>query len=108
MAQTASKAFRQLHDADLKFGLVTNERGEQIELGNATFLQLLQSPQRSVRRAAFQQYYQQFQAHENTLAATLSGSIQTDVYYARARGYDSCAGRRLVPGQRARRRFTTT
>jgi len=97
MAQTASKAFRQLHDADLKFGLVTNERGEQIELGNATFLQLLQSPQRSVRRAAFHQYYQQFQAHENTLAATLSGSIQTDVYYARARGYDSALAAALFP-----------
>ena len=97
MAQTASKTFRQLHDADLKFGLVTNERGEQIELGNATFLQLLQSPQRSVRRAAFHQYYQQFQAHENTLAATLSGSIQTDVYYARARGYDSSLAAALFP-----------
>lgn len=97
MAQTARKAFRQLHDVDLKFGFVTNERGEQIELGNATFLQLLQSPQRSVRRAAFHQYYQQFQAHENTLAATLSGSIQTDAYYARARGYESALAAALFP-----------
>ncbi len=86
-----------MHDADLKFGLVTNERGEQIELSNATFLQLLQSPQRSVRRAAFAQYYQQFQSHENTLAATLSGSIQTDVYYARARGYDGALAAALFP-----------
>jgi len=97
MAQTASKTFRQLHDADLKFGSITNERGEQVELGNATFLQVLQSPQRSVRRAAFTQYYQQFQAHENTLAATLSGSIHTDAYYARARGYDSSLAAALFP-----------
>ena len=97
MAQTASRAFRQLHDADLKFGFVTNEQGEQVELGNATFLQLLQSPQRNVRRAAFTQYYQQFQAHENTLAATLSGSIHNDVYYARARGYESSLAAALFP-----------
>ncbi|NLF72705.1 MAG: oligoendopeptidase F [Candidatus Anammoximicrobium sp.] len=97
MAQTASRVFRQLHDADLKFGLVTDERGEQVELGNATFLKLLQSPQRNVRSTAFHQYYEQFQAHENTLAATLSGAVQTDAYYARARGYDSALAAALFP-----------
>ena len=38
MAQAASRTFRQLHDADLKFGFVTNELGEKIELSNATFV----------------------------------------------------------------------
>lgn len=97
MAQTAAKAFRQLHDADLKFGLVENEHGEQVELSNATFSQFLISPQRSVRQAAFHQYYEQFAAHENTLAATLSGSILKDVYYAQARDYDSALDAALFP-----------
>lgn len=97
MAQAANKAFRQLLDADLKFGVVKNERGEQVELGNANFIQFLHSPKRSVRQQAFQQYYEQFRAHENTLAATLSGSIQKDVYYARARGYDSSLAAALFP-----------
>jgi oligoendopeptidase F len=88
MAQAASKAFRQLLDADLRFGSVRDESGEQVELSNSTFSQFLISPQRRVRRSAFHQYYEQFTGHENTLAATLSGSIQKDVYYARARGYD--------------------
>ena len=90
MAGAAGKAFRQLLDADLKFGLVKNERGEKVELTQSTLMQLLQSPSRPVRRKAFFQFYEQFAAHENTLAATLQGSIQKDVYYARARGYDSC------------------
>nr|MCS5574728.1 hypothetical protein [Pseudomonadales bacterium] len=60
MAQTAAKAFRQLHDADLKFGLVENEQGEQVELSNATFSQFLISPERAVRKSAFHQYYEQF------------------------------------------------
>jgi hypothetical protein len=83
---------------------VTNEKGERIELGNAT-LQLLHSPKRSVRRTAFHQYYQQFAAHENTLAATLSGSILTDVYYAKARGLRERAGGRAVSRQRAGQRL---
>ena len=55
------------------------------------------SPNRDVRKAAFHQYYSQFEAHENTLAATLSGSIQKDVYYARARGYDNALTGALFP-----------
>jgi|TARA_B100000700_G_scaffold79829_1_gene89824 oligoendopeptidase F len=97
MAQASSKTFRQLHDADLKFGEVENEKGELVELGNATFSQFLISPSREVRKTAFHQYYDQFQAHENTLAATLGGSIQKDVYYARARGYDSALTGALFP-----------
>lgn len=89
MAGAASKSFRQLLDADLKFGLVKDEKGERIELSNATFSQLLYSPKRSVRRTAFNRYYEQFAGHENTLAAMLEGSIQKDIYYARARGYPS-------------------
>ncbi len=99
MSQAASRAFRQLLDADLKFGVVENEKGEQVELSNATFSQLLISPRRSVRRQAFHQYYQQFEAHENTFAATLSGSIQADVYYARARNYESSLAAALFPDQ---------
>jgi oligoendopeptidase F len=87
MADTANQAFRQLTDADFKFGMVKNERGESIELSHSSFSALLHSPQRDVRRRAFHQYYDVFQGHENALAATLSGSVQRDVYYAKARGY---------------------
>lgn len=95
MAGTASQVFRQLHDADLKFGTIVTDQGEEIELSNATFSQLLHRPQREVRQRAFHQYYEQFQKHENTLAATLTGSIHKDVYYARARGYQSAIGQAL-------------
>ncbi len=90
MAQTASQAFRQLHDADLKFGTVVDEQGRQVDLSHATLSQLLESPSREVRSTAFHQYYVQFTDHEHVLAATLNGSIQGDVYYARARGYEGC------------------
>lgn len=89
MAQTASKAFRQLNDADLKFGDIVSDTGERNELTNASFSSFLLSPNRSVRKQAFKQYYEQFRGHENTLAATLSGSIHGDVYYAKARNYQS-------------------
>ncbi len=42
-----------------------------------------------MRRNAFEQYFSQYQAHENALAAAYSSSVQKDVYYARARNYPS-------------------
>jgi oligoendopeptidase F len=95
MAETARQTFGQLTDADFKFGMIQNEAGETVELSHSSFSALLHSPQRSVRKAAFQQYYQVYQAHENALASTLSGSVQRDVYYAKARGYDSALGKAL-------------
>ncbi|WP_442484516.1 oligoendopeptidase F [Aeoliella sp. SH292] len=89
MAGAANQAFRQLTDADMKFGDLENEKGETIELGHSSFSAFLNSPKREVRKKAFHQYYSEFVDHQNTLAATLSGSIQRDVYYARARNFPS-------------------
>lgn len=97
MAAAASTTFRQLTDADLKFGTITDPEGRTIELSNATFGQLLIHPDRGTRRAAFDQYYEQFKGHENTLAATLAGSIHRDVYYAKVRNYESSLESALFP-----------
>ena len=86
-AGTAGKVFRQLTDADLKFGSITTGTGEQVELSNATFVTLLHDTVPAVRKAAFHQYYSQYEAHANTLAATLSGSNERDVYAAKVRKY---------------------
>ena len=95
MADTANHTFGQLTDADFKFGMIKNEKGESLELSHSSFSALLHSPKRSVRKAAFHQYYDVYEAHENSLAATLSGSVQRDVYYAKARGYDSALQKAL-------------
>ncbi|QDT05896.1 Oligoendopeptidase F, plasmid [Rubripirellula lacrimiformis] len=97
MASAAGNAFRQLNDADLRFGEIEDHKGRTVELSHATFGQLLISPQRKVRRSAFHQYYKQFAEHENTFSATLCGSVQRDVYYAKARNYSSSLEAALFP-----------
>jgi len=97
MASAASRAFRQLTDADFKFGMIKNEKGETLELSHSSYAALLQSPVRAVRRKAFHQYYSVFAGHENVLAATLAGSIQRDVFYAKARGYSSARQAAMFP-----------
>ncbi|MGB7345068.1 MAG: oligoendopeptidase F [Pirellulaceae bacterium] len=97
MAGAAGNAFRQLNDADLRFGELKDHEGNKIELSHATFSQFLICPDREIRRKAFEQYYEQFSNHENTLAATLAGSVQRDVYYAKARNYESSLQSALFP-----------
>jgi len=97
MAQAAGQAFRKLNDADLKFGDVKDEDGQLIELSHATFSKFLNSPKRSVRKTAFDKVYAQYDAHQHTLAATLNGSIQRDIYYAQVRNFSSALAASLFP-----------
>jgi len=97
MAQAAGKIFGQLTNADMKFGTIRDDRGELIELTHASFSALLRSPKRSRRKKAFCQYFQQYADHQHALAASLNGSMQCDIYYARARKHDSAIQAALFP-----------
>ena len=99
MAEAAGQIFRQLNDADLRFGAVKNDKGQQIELSHGTFSAMLYSPDREVRSTAFHTSDQQYTAHQHTLAASLGGSIQRDIYYAKARTYPSALEAALFPDQ---------
>ncbi|GMU22943.1 MAG: oligopeptidase [Phycisphaerae bacterium] len=89
MSEASNQIFRQLTDADLKWELIRDEKGRSVELSHATFSVLLHSPSRRVREEAFHKYYRQFETHCNTLAASLNASAQRDVYYARARNFNT-------------------
>jgi len=89
VAGTPGKVFGQLNDADLKFGFVKDETGRKIELSQSSFRSLLESPKRAVRKEAFHKFYEQYEGHANTLAATLGSSVLQDVYTARVRNHAS-------------------
>ena len=58
-AGTAGKVFRQLTDADMKFGTIADGKGNELELSNATFTTLLHDSVPEVRKSAFHQYHAQ-------------------------------------------------
>lgn len=89
MAQTADQTFFQLHDSDMRFPLLRDDKNRQVELSHGTYSRFLHSAKRSVRQEAYEKYFQRFAESKHTLASTLAGSIQKDIYYARARRYDS-------------------
>ncbi len=87
MGQAPSKAFRLLTDADFTFGTVKDESGTEKPLTHETFTLFLHSPDRTVRKKAFETFYKTFDQHKNTLAALLEGSVRGDVFHARARNF---------------------
>ena len=90
LAGAPSQVFGQLDNVDLKFGTVTDESGNEIELSHGNFTTFLLNPQRNIRQKAFFQYYQAYRDHKHTLAATLAHSVKKDLFYSRARNFANC------------------
>ena len=83
MSEASNQIFRQLNDADLKWGLVRTSGRAASSLAIPPFPRCCIRPSAAVRKEAFHAYYAQYAAHQNTIAAALNGSVQRDVYYAR-------------------------
>jgi len=90
-----SRIFTMVDDADIKFPAIKDETGADVELTKGRFGQIMQSQDRNVRRAASEAYNDTYKKYMNTLAATLTASVNDDIFYAKVRGYNSCLERAL-------------
>ncbi len=90
VASAASQVFSQLDNVDLHFGTLEDESGKEIELSHGNFTTFLINPHREIRRKAFCKYYQAYENHKHTIAATLTHSIKKDLFYARVRHFENC------------------
>lgn len=89
ISQAPNTIFGMLNNADLKFPTIKNENGEDVELTHGTYIQFLESRDRSVREAAFKAMYDTYGKLKNTLASTLAANVNKNLFYARARKYPS-------------------
>ena len=89
ISQAPNTIFGMLNNVDLKFPTIKNENGEDVELTHGTYIQFLESRDRSVREAAFKAMYDTYGKLKNTLASTLAANVNKNLFYARARKYPS-------------------
>jgi oligoendopeptidase F len=94
---TALSVHGVLANADLRFAAAIGADGEEHEVAQGTIGALLTSPEREVRRTAFENYADAHLAMQHAMAASLSGGIKRDVFYARARGFSSSLAAALEP-----------
>ncbi len=89
-AQTAESTYSVLENVDLNAELGTVETPEGTKpLTASTFVQLLHHKDQNVRKAAYKQYYAKFENYQNTIASLYAGSVNQDVFVAKARNYNS-------------------
>ena len=89
MQQVSSDTFSILNNADLKFPEVKDEDGETIPLTHGTYGLLMESPDREVRKAAFENLYSVYKQFNNTLASLYNGQVKTLIFNAQARQYET-------------------
>ncbi|MFC8687515.1 oligoendopeptidase F [Brevibacillus porteri] len=89
LASSPSKIFGMLNNADMKFPMITDESGEEVELTKGRYTQFMESKDRRVRKEAFEAMYSTYGKFRNTIAASLTSAIKGDVFYARTRKYPS-------------------
>ena len=78
-----------LEDGELPLGEIQDEAGLPVKLAQGNLQRYLDSADRRVRQEAWETSADGYLAFRNTFGATLTGAIKRDVFYARARGYDS-------------------
>jgi oligoendopeptidase F len=78
-----------LQDGELPLGQIAEESGRTVRLAQGNLNRFLDSADRRVRQEAWEESADAYLAFRNTFAATLTGAVKRDVFYARARGYDS-------------------
>ncbi len=90
IASAPSRIFTMIDDADISYGTIIDENGNEIKLTKQRYYKIMESPNRKVRKAASDAYNKAYLNYVNTLAATLAASVKKDVFYMKARGYSSC------------------
>ena len=89
VTQATSDIFTMLNNADIKFGTITDEDGNKVEMSHGNYIKFMQSKDRSVRKAAYEAMYDAFSKLINTIASNYNYNTKNDVISARIRKYPS-------------------
>lgn len=90
-----STTYGMMNNADIKFGDVTNESGEKVELTRGMYSKLIEDENREKRKEAYQAYYKPYLQMKNSIASTLSAAIKNNVTTSKIRKYPSALEKSL-------------
>ncbi|HVA23791.1 MAG TPA: oligoendopeptidase F [Chloroflexota bacterium] len=85
----ASTIYDMLQDADMKFPVIRDDDGNEVEMTHGRYIPFQQSADRRVRKESFEALHGTYAAYRNTVAASYATSVKGDVFYARAHHYES-------------------
>ena len=90
IARAPSNIWTMMNDADIKYPSIKDETGNEVQLTHERYYKFLESTDRRVRKDASDAYNSAYLSYLNTLGATLNGGVAKDVFFSKARKYNSC------------------
>lgn len=81
--------FSMMNNADMQFVKIKDEHGKEVMLTKGNYVSFMESPDRTVRRSAYEALYGAYKAWQNTIGTTLISAFKKDTFYARVRNYPS-------------------
>ncbi len=96
-AMSPEQTYNVLKNAEMKWQTIEDEDGNEVTLSPARFNKFIRSQNRRVRRDAFTSTMATLGQFQNTFASTLSGQVQVNNFYAKARGFDTAIEATIYP-----------
>ncbi len=90
--------FTMLNNAEMKFGTIVDEDGDNVELTHGNYIEFMKSHNRDVRKAAYTNMYKTYESLINTISTAYNYNVKTTSIYARLRKYDSARQSALSGG----------
>ena len=89
MAAAPDDVFSMLNDVDLKFPDAVDKDGNKHPVTHGTYIPLMQSYDRTLRKSAFDSLYSVYGQFRNTAASILSAQMKQLLFFSNARKYPS-------------------
>lgn len=89
MGQAPDDIYSKFADADLVFPDCVDKDGNKHPLSQGTYISYMESPDRVLRKSAYEQNYHTWASYKNTMAAVLNSQVKALQFNANARNYSS-------------------
>ena len=93
---TPTSTYMMFNNADLTFDKAKDKDGKEYSVTQGTFVDLLKSSDRELRKSAYENLYSAYQGFENTMSKTLEGVVNAHIFTSNARGYESARAQALA------------
>lgn len=107
MAGGFSDNFDLFDDADLKFPSVSDSFGKKHKLNHSSYMELMQSQDRTLRKNTLKKFNGQYGKFNNFLGSNYISNIKADVFYARASKYKNCLDKSIYLEEASRSVYNT-
>ncbi len=89
MQESPETIYSVFSDAELKFDDAVDSQGNKHQVTHGTYIPLVKSSDRTLRKSAFESMYSTYDKYKNTIAAMLASQSKQLVFNSRARRYKS-------------------